>query len=163
MWNGLSILSIWPIFFREIGTNATVLRIGTWIFRSIAIYLTDYSKIWRSIPSRYSLSAAIGFKKCQSIPIASNNWPPIVIGPYRLPIDLEHVVQAVVVLMSCMAIVVWPSILASLQCRDEARRIFTDQAGIAWYRGAFGLIEYGSVVSVRNIVVLQAARVAVGI
>ena len=33
--------------------------------------------------------------------------------------------------LPCMARVVCPWILASLQCRDEARRDFTDQADIA--------------------------------
>ena len=34
--------------------------------------------------------------------------------------------------LSCMTVVVWPYTLASLKCRDRARRqIFTDQADIA--------------------------------
>ena len=33
-------------------------------------------------------------------------------------------------LMSCMATVVSPSTLASLQCRDGARRVFTGQGGV---------------------------------
>ena len=40
-----------------------------------------------------------------------------------------------VVLMPCMAEVVRPKTLASLQCRDRALRVFTDQAGIAQDRG----------------------------
>ena len=32
--------------------------------------------------------------------------------------------------LSCMTVVVWPWTLASLQCRDGARRVFTDHADI---------------------------------
>ena len=34
------------------------------------------------------------------------------------------------VLNLCMAVVVWPQTLASLLCRDGARRVFTNQADI---------------------------------
>ena len=35
------------------------------------------------------------------------------------------------VFASCMVVVEWPKTLASLQCRDNAGRVFTDQADIA--------------------------------
>ena len=46
--------------------------------------------------NRYPLSAPIGYEKYPSIPIAGNNRSPIGIGSYRLPIDLEPIVQGVV-------------------------------------------------------------------
>ena len=36
------------------------------------------------------------------------------------------------VLMSCMAVVAWLQSLASLQCRDGACRVVTDQASVVW-------------------------------
>ena len=42
------------------------------------------------------------------------------------------------VIMSCIAAVVHTYMLASLQYRDEARRVSTDQAGIACTKGMEG-------------------------
>ena len=58
-------------------------------------------------------------------------------GLLTLDVDTECItlqVRGVGVLTSCrscMAVVVWPLILSSLQCRDEARRFITDQAEVA--------------------------------
>ena len=43
--------------------------------------------------NQYPLSAPIGYEKYPSMPIAGNNRSPIGIGSYRLPIDLEPIVQ----------------------------------------------------------------------
>ena len=45
------------------------------------------------------------------------------------------------VLMTCMAVVVWPWNLASLQCRDGAQWVFTDQAGIACTKREGGCVS----------------------
>ena len=50
--------------------------------------------------NRYPLSTAICYEKYLSIPIAGNNRPPIGIGSYPLPIDLEPSVQGVVNIQS---------------------------------------------------------------
>ena len=45
--------------------------------------------------NRYPLSALIGYETYPSVPTAGNNRSPIGIGSYRLPIDLEPIVQSV--------------------------------------------------------------------
>ena len=43
--------------------------------------------------------------------------------------------------MTCMAVVVWPWNLASLQCRNGAQWVFTDQAGIACTKREGGCVS----------------------
>ena len=51
--------------------------------------------------NRYPLSAPIGYEMYPSIPIVGNNRSPIEVGSYRLPIDLEPIVQGVICTRNC--------------------------------------------------------------
>ena len=80
-----------------------------------------YNDIVIGDANRYPLSAAmIGYQKYPSIPIAGNNISPIGIGSYRLPPDLQPLVQDALLANSSLSLVIILVGIGRGDCCDTA-------------------------------------------